>query len=201
LLFDRRILLGVLVAVSLWVSPGLLLAKDGAGAGGHDNSGSNGVGNDNRGGSDNGMGNDDGGDNDQGIGNDDADNDNDAGNDDNGTGNDDGGGDDNGIGNDDDGDDDSTDDVTDEGSRSKKREDIQWSQDRVLKERQLGRVISLNAALRIVNTQIHGRVIDVDLMERRGTPQYRVKVRRFDGLIRTVSVDARTGKVISLLGF
>ena len=67
--------------------------------------------------------------------------------------------------------------------------------------RQLGRVISLNAALRIVNTKIHGRVIDVDLMMRRGKPQYHVKVRRTDGVIRTVRLDARTGKVIGWLGF
>jgi len=44
-------------------------------------------------------------------------------------------------------------------------------------------------------------VIDVDLAVRRGTPQYRIKVRRADGAIRTIRLDARTGKMISLLGF
>jgi uncharacterized membrane protein YkoI len=44
-------------------------------------------------------------------------------------------------------------------------------------------------------------VIEVDLMVRSGKPQYRVKVRRIDGVIRTVRLDARTGKLIGVLGF
>jgi uncharacterized membrane protein YkoI len=86
-------------------------------------------------------------------------------------------------------------------SRGKKQVDVEWSQDRVLKERQLGRLIPLKTALRIVDGKVRGRVIDVDLMVRSGKPQYRVKVRRTDGVIRTVRLDARSGKVIGLLGF
>lgn len=86
-------------------------------------------------------------------------------------------------------------------SRGKKQVDVEWSQDRVLKERQLGRVIPLKTALRIVDGKVRGRVIDVDLMVRSGKPQYRVKVRRTDGVIRTVRLDARSGKVIGSLGF
>ena len=184
LLFNRRTFCTLFAGAVLSAPPGLLLARNGGGRGGPNNGGNNnGVGNDNSNDPDNGVGNDDGGDHDNGVGNDDGDN--------------------NGVGNDDKGDDNGTaDDASSmDGGRSKKREDVEWSQDKVLKERQLGRVISLTTALRIVNTKIHGRVIDVDLLVRSGTPQYRVKVRRTDGMIRTVRLDARTGKMISLLGF
>lgn len=108
-------------------------------------------------------------------------------------GGDDGGGDDGGSGGDDGhGHDD---------GRSKKREDDGWSQDKVLKERELGRVITLQAALRIVAAKVRGRVIDVDLLVRSGKPQYRVKVRRTDGVIQTVRLDARTGRILGFLGF
>lgn len=82
-----------------------------------------------------------------------------------------------------------------------KREDEEWSQDKALRERELGRVIPLQAALRIVAQKVRGRVIDIDLLARGGRPQYRVKVRRSDGVIQTVRLDARTGRVIGLLGF
>lgn len=186
MLFNRRTLLALLAGVILSAPPNLLFAKNGDGQGGHDNGNDNGVGNDD-GGNDNGVGNDHGDDN--GVGNDDGGDDNDVGNDD--------GGDDNSD-SDDVGDDDGS---SDDGGRSKKRDDVEWSQDRVLKERELGRVIPLKTALEIVNTKILGRVIDVALMVRSGKPQYRVKVRRTDGVIRTVRLDARTGKVIGLLGF
>lgn len=179
MLLKRRTLLAQFAGMILSAPPSLLLARNGGGPGGHNN----GVGNGN-GGNNNGVGNDDG-DHDNGIGNDDGGNDNGIGNDD--------GASDNGVGNDD--------ESNDDGGPSKKRDDVEWSQDRVLKERQLGRVIPLQTALRIVNTKVHGRVIDVDVMVRSGKPQYRVKVRRTDGVIRTVRLDARTGKVIGLLDF
>ena len=179
LLVKRRTLLALLAGVVLSAPPSLLLARSGDGKGGHDaGDNDNGGDNDNDGGNDDG-GNDDGGDND---------------------GDDSGGSDDGGNDNGD-ADDSGSDDGGDDGGRSKKRDDVEWSQDRVLKERELGRVIPLKTALRIVNARIHGRVIDVDLMVRSGKPQYRVKVRRTDGVIRTVRLDARTGKVIGILGF
>ena len=181
MLLKRRTLLAQFAGMILSAPPSLLLARNGGGPGGHNN----GVGNGN-GGNNNGVGNDDG-DHDNGIDNDDGGNDNGI-----GIGNDDGAS-DNGVGNDD--------ESNDDGGPSKKRDDVEWSQDRVLKERQLGRVIPLQTALRIVNTKVHGRVIDVDVMVRSGKPQYRVKVRRTDGVIRTVRLDARTGKVIGLLDF
>jgi hypothetical protein len=202
LLLNRRTLLAQFAGLVLSAHPCLLLARNGEGPGGQDNGGGkdNGVGNDN-GDHDNGVGNDDG-DHDNGVGNDDGGNDNgignDDGNNDNGIGNDDGSN-DNGIGNDDGDDDNGV--GNDDGGPSKKRDDVEWSQDRVLKERQLGRLIPLETALRIVDTKIHGRVIDVDVMVRSGKPQYRVKVRRTDGVIRTVRLDARTGKVLGLLDF
>jgi uncharacterized membrane protein YkoI len=48
---------------------------------------------------------------------------------------------------------------------------------------------------------VRGRVIDVNLAIRGNKPQYRVKVRRDDGVIKTIRLDARTGRVISFLGF
>lgn len=174
MLLKRRTLLALLAGVVLSAQPRPLLAKNGDGPGGHDN-----------GGKDNGNGNGNGNDNDNGGGND-----NDGGND-NGVGNDDGG----------DGDGASNNGSRDDGRGNKKRDDTEWSQDKVLREQQLGRVIPLETALRIVNTKIHGRVIDVDVMVRSGKPQYRVKVRRTDGVIRTVRLDARTGTVIGLLDF
>lgn len=103
-----------------------------------------------------------------------------------------GGGDDNG-GHDDGGHDDGR------GGR-KNREDV-WSQDKALRERELGRVIPLRKALDIVEARVQGRVIDVDLLARAGRPQYRVKVRRADGVIQTVRLDARTGRVLGFMGF
>jgi hypothetical protein len=120
-------------------------------------------------------------------------------------GHDDGGGDDSGSGGDDDGggDDSGHDEGGDDhgGDKGKKREDDEWSQDQALRERELGRVIPLKTALRIVAEKVRGRVIDVDLLARAGRPQYRVKVRRTDGVIQTVRLDARTGRIIGVLGF
>jgi hypothetical protein len=123
---------------------------------------------------------------------------------DGGHGGDDGGGDDgdnSGPGGGDDGGDDGGGDDHGSDKGKKKKDDDEWSQDRALKERELGRVIPLQAALRIVAGQVRGRVIDVDLLARGGKPQYRVKVRRTDGVIQTVRLDARTGRVIGFLGF
>lgn len=193
-MFTRRTLLSQLAGMIVFFNPSLARARNGNGPGND-----HGVGND-KGEHDNGVGNDDGH-TDNGVGNDDGhtDNgvDNDDGHTDNGVGNDDGHT-DNGVGNDDGGKEVGDDDAEEGGN---KRDETQWSQDRVFKERQLGRVIPLQRALDIVNTKVRGRVIDVDMVVRGGKPQYRVKVRRADGRIRTVRLDARTGKVIGFVGF
>lgn len=123
----------------------------------------------------------------------------DGGGDGHGGGGDDGGGGDNSGHGGDDGHDDDGGDGRD-GDHSKNGED-QWSQDKALRERELGRVIPLRTALRIVEARVRGRVIDVELLARAGRPQYRVKVRRVDGVIQTVRLDARTGRFIGFLGF
>lgn len=112
-------------------------------------------------------------------------------------GHDDGDHDDNGG---DDGDDGGGDDGGHDGDRGKKRNDDELSQDEVLAEREKGRVIPLETALRIANGKVRGRVIDVELTMRAGRPQYRVKIRRGDGVIKTIRLDARTGRVIGFLG-
>ena len=174
--------LGLVVGVVLSARPWIASAKDGS-DGDHDD-----------GGHDDGGGNDDGG-NDDG-GHDDGDN---SGGDDSGpgggddSGGDNSGGDSNGGGRDDSGSSHGRD-------KGRKHEDV-WSQDKALRERQLGRVIPLRKALDIVEARVRGRVIDVDLVARAGRPQYRVKVRRTDGVIQTVRLDARTGRVLGFLGF
>lgn len=98
------------------------------------------------------------------------------------------------------GDDGGHDDGGHDGDRGKKRNDDELSQDEVLAEREKGRVIPLETALRIANGKVRGRVIDVELTMRAGRPQYRVKIRRGDGVIKTIRLDARTGRVIGFLG-
>ncbi len=85
--------------------------------------------------------------------------------------------------------------------RDRKREDGALSQDEALRQRQNGRVIPLETALKIAGRKVPGRVIEVDLAMRRGRPQYQFKIRRDDGVIKTVRLDARTGRIIGLLGF
>ena len=127
----------------------------------------------------------------EGEGGDDGGGHDDGGHDDNGG--DDGGGDDGG------GDDKGGDDNG--GDRDKKREDGALSQDEALRQRQNGRVIPLETALKIAGKKVSGRIIDIDLTMRHGRPQYQFKIRRDDGVIKTVRLDARTGKIIGLLGF
>lgn len=107
-----------------------------------------------------------------------------------GDGGHDGGGDDGGHGRDDDG-----------GRDRSRHQDDEWSQDKALKERRLGQVIPLETALRVVRDRVRGRIIDITLAARGGRPQYRVKVRRDDGVIQTIRLDARSGRIIDLMGF
>ncbi|MDQ0319825.1 putative membrane protein YkoI [Pararhizobium capsulatum DSM 1112] len=75
------------------------------------------------------------------------------------------------------------------------------SQDEVLDAVRSGRIISLKRALEIVSDKVGGRVIDIGLTSRMGRAQYRVTVRRADGAVKTVRLDARTGHFVGFLGF
>lgn len=171
----RRLLLALLAGAALSSPAVPTFARDGGGDG-------------------EGEGGDDGGHDDGG--NDDGGGDDSGGDD---SGGDDGGGDDGGGG-DDKGGDDKGDDDGGDGNHSNKAAN-ELSQDEALKEREKGRVIPLETALRVANAKVRGRVIDVDLAMWAGRPQYRVKIRRNDGVIKTVRLDARTGRVLGFLGF
>jgi hypothetical protein len=171
----RRMLIALLAGALLSSEAAPVFARDGGESEGGDDGGHDDGGHDD-GGSDN-SGHDDGGSDSNGGDN----GGNDGGGGDNGggdKGNDDGNGDDHGN----------------------KRSNA-LSQDEALKEREKGQVIPLETALRIAGAKVRGRVIDVDLSVRSGAPQYRVKIRRDDGVIKTVRLNARTGKVIGFFGF
>jgi uncharacterized membrane protein YkoI len=75
------------------------------------------------------------------------------------------------------------------------------NQDEALHELQKGRIIPLEKALRIVDGRMPGKVIDVSLTRQFGRPQYRIKVRRANGAISTIRLDARTGGFVGIFGF
>jgi uncharacterized membrane protein YkoI len=75
------------------------------------------------------------------------------------------------------------------------------NQDEALHELQKGRIIPLEKALRIVDGRMPGKVIDVSLTRQFGRPQYRIKVRRTNGAISTIRLDARTGGFVGIFGF
>ena len=116
-------------------------------------------------------------------------------------GSDDGGGDDHGGpgrgGDDNGGEDNSGRDSSGSGRESSGRS---LSQDEVLDGVRSGKIISLKQALEIVSNKVEGRVIDIGLTSRMGRAQYRVKVRRDDGAITTLRLDARTGRFVGFWG-
>lgn len=112
-----------------------------------------------------------------------------------GRGGDDGGGDDNG------GDDNSgSGSSSDNGGSGRESSGRSLSQDEVLEAVRSGKIISLKQALEIVSNKVEGRVIDIGLTSRMGRSQYRVKVRRDDGAITTLRLDARTGRFVGFWG-
>jgi uncharacterized membrane protein YkoI len=74
-------------------------------------------------------------------------------------------------------------------------------QDEVLLERRKGRIIPLRRALGIVDATVPGKVIDVKLTAGFKGSLYRIKVRRDNGEITTIRLDAKTGKFVGPLGF
>jgi hypothetical protein len=110
-------------------------------------------------------------------------------------GGDDGGGDDGGS----DGGDDGGNDGSDDGNSDASQHGL--SQDEVLRQARAGKIIALKTALAIVGAKVHGKVIDVKLTQGFTRPYYQVKVRRDDGVIKSIRLDARTGHVVSFFGF
>ena len=74
-------------------------------------------------------------------------------------------------------------------------------QDEVLRELNSGKIIPLKTALKIVDARVSGKVIDVKLTRALGRRLYRFKVRRNDGAITTIRLDARTGSLVGVFGF
>ena len=74
-------------------------------------------------------------------------------------------------------------------------------QDDALRELKKGKIIPLKTALKIVDAKVEGKLIDVSLTKTFGRAQYRFKIRRADGRITTIRLDARTGGFVDMLGF
>ncbi len=74
-------------------------------------------------------------------------------------------------------------------------------QDEALDALKQGKIISLQKALAIANGRYVGRVIDVKLTTSFGRPYYAIKFRLDQsGQIKSVRIDARTGKLTGFLG-
>lgn len=100
---------------------------------------------------------------------------------------DDGGG---GHGGDDDGeDDDRDDDHEDDNDHDNARDAVRE-----------GRAISLSKAMAILNKSDSGRVLEVKLVKRSSGFDYRFKVLANGGKVKTISMDAATGRIRGLLG-
>lgn len=87
----------------------------------------------------------------------------------------------------------------DDGNRGPAGND-DYSQDDALDDVRAGRIITLRAAMRIVDEKVGGKVIEIRLMHRL-RPQYRVKLRRENGRIVIVRIDARSGRPLGKLDF
>ena len=74
-------------------------------------------------------------------------------------------------------------------------------QDEALRELKRGRIIPLKTALKIIDDRVSGKVIDIKLTRTLGRSQYRIKIRRDDGVITTIRLDAKTGNFVGVLGF
>ncbi len=110
-----------------------------------------------------------------------------------GSGSNSGSGDDGGDGGDDDGDNDDDDDNSGKGRRK--------DQDDILDAVRKGKVISLEKAMKSLQSRYSGRVIDAKLRGNGGDLVYSFKLKSVDGKVRRVEMDARTGKLLNFLGF
>ena len=63
-----------------------------------------------------------------------------------------------------------------------------------------GKALPLREALERLEERYDGRVINVELQQRSGRLVYRFKLREDDGKVRTVSMDAASGRFLSLFG-
>lgn len=89
----------------------------------------------------------------------------------------------------------------DGGSGTKGADDADSDQDDALEAVKSGQIMSLEKALAIVNKKYDAKVIDVKLSKTFGRAVYGLKLRLANGQIKSVRIDARTGKPVGLLGF
>lgn len=119
-------------------------------------------------------------------------------------GGDDGGGDDGGNDSGDDGghDNDGGGDDNGKGDDGKDGKDSKGDvdQDDALEAVKSGQIISLEKAFAIVNNKYDAKIIDVKLSKSFGRPVYGLKLRLNTGQIKSVRIDARTGKLVGFFG-
>jgi len=60
------------------------------------------------------------------------------------------------------------------------------------------RVISKKAAINIAKSEVRGKVLSATKIDSKGPPVYRIKMLVGESRVRTVFVDAQTGKVIRI---
>ena len=105
---------------------------------------------------------------------------------------------DDGDGDDGDGGDDDGDNDDDDGNSGKGR---RKDQDDILDAVKKGKVISLEKAMKSLQSRYSGRVIDAKLRGNGEDLVYSFKLKSTDGKVRRVEMDARTGKLLNFLGF
>jgi hypothetical protein len=103
-------------------------------------------------------------------------------------------------GGDDHGGDDGGDDHGDDDGDGKNGNRAGLSHDDAREERLKGEVMPLSKALKLVEGKMEGDVIDVRLSKGMRGYYYRFKIRDDAGVIRTLRIDARSGRLLSLLG-
>lgn len=74
------------------------------------------------------------------------------------------------------------------------------SHDDARQERLKGDVMPLSKALKLAESTVQGDVIDIRLNKGMRGLYYRFKIRDGQGVIRTLRLDARSGRVLSFLG-
>ena len=85
------------------------------------------------------------------------------------------------------------------GGKGKRQRSL--NQDEALRELKRGKIIPLKTALTIAGSEVPGKVIDVKLIKGAGGALYRIKIRRYNGAITTIRLDAKTGGFVGMLGF
>jgi hypothetical protein len=74
-------------------------------------------------------------------------------------------------------------------------------QDRAKADVEEGKALPLEAVLKALGKRYPGRVIDVRLRNEALRLVYRIKVKSDDGSVRSVVMDAKTGKIRTIFGF